>query len=67
VCVCVCDFRRCGCVEAAVAERAPPPHDLAWPVLTLAHGSLYNNNIGDAGVRDLGAVLQVNTTLMTLK
>jgi hypothetical protein len=36
-------------------------------VLTLAHGSLNNNNIGDAGVRDLGAALQVNTTLMTLE
>ncbi len=29
-------------------------------------GSLESNNIGDAGARDLGAALQVNTTLMTL-
>jgi hypothetical protein len=35
-------------------------------VLTLA-GSLGNNNISAAGARDLGAVLQVNTTLTTLK
>jgi hypothetical protein len=30
-------------------------------------GSLANNNIGDAGARDLGAALQVNTTLTTLE
>jgi hypothetical protein len=30
-------------------------------------GSLGDNNIGDAGARDLGAALQVNTTLTTLK
>jgi hypothetical protein len=29
-------------------------------------GSLGANNIGDAGARDLGAALQVNTTLTTL-
>jgi hypothetical protein len=29
-------------------------------------GSLSGNNIGDAGARDLGAALQVNTTLTTL-
>jgi hypothetical protein len=28
--------------------------------------SLGHNNIGTAGARDLGAALQVNTTLMTL-
>jgi hypothetical protein len=28
--------------------------------------SLCDNNIGDAGARDLGAALQVNTTLTTL-
>jgi hypothetical protein len=28
--------------------------------------SLYGSNIGDAGARDLGAALQVNTTLTTL-
>jgi hypothetical protein len=30
-------------------------------------GSLYGNDIGDAGARDLGAALQVNTTLTTLR
>jgi hypothetical protein len=30
-------------------------------------GSLYLNNIGAAGARDLGAALQVNTTLTTLE
>jgi hypothetical protein len=29
-------------------------------------GSLWANNIGAAGARDLGAVLQVNMTLTTL-
>jgi hypothetical protein len=29
-------------------------------------GSLDHNNIGDAGARDLGAALQVNTTLISL-
>jgi hypothetical protein len=37
------------------------------PVLTFAHGSLDRNNIGDEGARDLGAALQVNTTLTKLK
>jgi hypothetical protein len=35
-------------------------------VLTLAHGRLSENDIGDAGARDLSAALQVNTTLTTL-
>jgi hypothetical protein len=30
-------------------------------------GSLKSNQIGDEGARDLGAALQVNTTLTTLK
>jgi hypothetical protein len=30
-------------------------------------GSLYHNNIGATGSRDLGTALQVNTTLRTLK
>jgi hypothetical protein len=29
-------------------------------------GSLWRNNIGDAGAWDLGAALRVNTTLATL-
>jgi hypothetical protein len=42
---------------------------LRWqrePVLTLAHGSLTDNGIGAAGMRDLGVALQVNTTLTEL-
>jgi hypothetical protein len=30
-------------------------------------GSLYGNGIGDAGAQDLGAALQVNTTLTKLE
>jgi hypothetical protein len=30
-------------------------------------GSLLRNNIGDEGARDLGAALQVNTTLTKLE
>jgi hypothetical protein len=63
MCVCGCDFRRCGCVEAAVAERAP--HDLGQ-CSHLHMDSLSSNSIGAAGVRDLGAALQVNTTLTML-
>jgi hypothetical protein len=33
----------------------------------LRMGSLGNNNIGDEGARDLGAALQVNTTLTKLE
>jgi hypothetical protein len=33
----------------------------------LHHGSLGGNMIGAAGARNLGAALQVNTTLTTLK
>jgi hypothetical protein len=57
-------LRRCGCVAVAVAEREP--HDLGQ----CSHfhmGSLGWNNIGAAGARDLGAALQVNTTLTTLE
>jgi hypothetical protein len=51
----------------AVAERE---HNLCQcsrlPMGSL--GSLFaGNNIGDAGARDLGAALQVNTTLTTLE
>jgi hypothetical protein len=59
-------MRRCGCVAVVVAEREP--HDLGQcSHLHLHMGSLSNNNIGDAGARDLGAALQVNTTLTTLR
>ena len=62
----------CGCVggegvlqlRIAVAEREP--HDLGQ-CSHLHMGSLGDNNIGDAGARDLGAALQVNTTLTKLK
>jgi hypothetical protein len=30
-------------------------------------GSLSGNNIGDEGARDLGAALQINTSLTTLE
>jgi hypothetical protein len=59
-----CDFMRCGCVAAAVAEREP--HDLGQ-CSHLRMGSLDFNNIGDAGARDLGAALQVNTTMTMLE
>jgi hypothetical protein len=36
-------------------------------MLTLHVVSLHGNNISDEGARDLGAALQVNTTLTTLK
>jgi hypothetical protein len=41
------------------------PHDLGQ--CSHVHmGSLSENDIGDAGARDLGAALQVNTTLTEL-
>ncbi len=45
-------------------QREREPHDLGQ----CSHymGSLQLNNIGAAGARDLGAALQVNTTLTTL-
>jgi hypothetical protein len=52
-----------GLHAAAVAEREP--HDLGQ-CSHLHIGSLNSNNIGDAGARDLGAALQVNTMLTTL-
>ena len=53
----ICVRCSCGCREAA--------HDLCQ-CSHLHMGSLESNNIGDAGARDLGAALQVNTTLTTL-
>jgi hypothetical protein len=61
----------CGCVGSegvlqlriAVAEREP--HDLGQ-CSHLHMGRLCGNNIGDEGAGDLGAALQVNTTLTTL-
>jgi hypothetical protein len=47
-----------------VSEREP--HDLGQ-CSHLHTGSLQENNIGAAGARNLGAALQVNTTLTTLK
>jgi hypothetical protein len=41
------------------------PHDLGQ-CSHLHMGSLRRNNIGAAGVRDLGAALRVNTTLTKL-
>ncbi len=57
-------MRRCGCAAVAVTEREP--HDLGQ-CSHLHMGSLAMNNIRDAGARDLGAALQVNTTLTTLE
>ncbi len=56
-------MRWCGCVAVAVTTREP--HDLGQ-CSHLLMGSLWNNNIGGAGARDLGAALQVNMTLTTL-
>jgi hypothetical protein len=49
----------------AVTEREP--HDLGRCSHLHCMGSLRGNNIGATGARDLGAALQVNTTLTTLK
>jgi hypothetical protein len=51
---------RCRCV------RERETHDLG-KCSHLHMGSLDMNNIGAAGVRDLSATLQVNTTLTTLE
>jgi hypothetical protein len=47
-------------------QRARKPHDLGQ-CSHLHMGSLRGNIIGAAGARDLGAALQVNTTLTTLR
>jgi hypothetical protein len=52
------------CVAVFVADRKP--NDLGQ-CSHLHMGSLCDNNIGNEGVRDLGAALQVNTTLTTLE
>ncbi len=52
------------CSLSSGAER--PPHDLGQ-CSHLHMGSLESNQIGDAGARDLGAALRVNTTLTTLE
>ena len=57
-------MRRFGFVAVTVAEREP--HDLGH-CSHLLMGSLYGNDIGDAGARDLGAALQANMTLRKLK
>ncbi len=49
---------------ACLAEKEP--HNLGQ-CSHLHMGSLWNNSIGDEGARDLGAALQVNTTLTTLE
>jgi hypothetical protein len=50
--------------------RSPGHSEAVWVwILASAYlriGSLGDNNIGDAGARDLGAALQVNTTLTGL-
>jgi hypothetical protein len=57
-------MKRCGRVAVAVAEREP--NDLGQ-CSHLHMGSLGDNQIGDAGARDLGSALQVNTALKKLK
>jgi hypothetical protein len=47
-----------------MAERDPP--DIGQCSYLLM-GSIGSSKIGDAGARDLGAALQVNTTLTTLE
>ncbi len=47
-----------------MAEREP--HDLGQ-CSHLHMGSLSGSQIGDEGARDLGAALQVNTALKTLR
>ncbi len=58
------DQRQCSCFVVAVAQREP--HDLGQ-CSHLHMVSLGGNNIGAEGARDLGAALQVNTTLTTLQ
>jgi hypothetical protein len=57
---------RCGYVAVAVTGPRREPHDLGQ-YSHLHMVSLRDNNIGAAGARDLGAALQVNTTLTTLE
>jgi hypothetical protein len=61
---CECYLRRCGCVAVLRTEREP--HDIGQ-CSHLHMGSLGVNKIGDEGARDLGAALQVNTTLTELE
>jgi hypothetical protein len=49
-----------------VGPSESEPHDLGQ-CSHLHTGSLNGNGIGAAGARDLGAALQVNTTLTTLE
>ncbi len=53
----------CGCVAVVVTKRE---HDLGQSSPHTHMGSLAQNYIGAAGVRDLGAALHVNTTLTEL-
>jgi hypothetical protein len=57
-------MRWCGRVAVNLAERKP--YDLGQ-CSHLHMGSLGNNNISASGAQDLGALLQVNTTLTTLE
>jgi hypothetical protein len=55
------------CVAVAVADQRGSPKTGFAQCSHLHMGSLAVNQIGDAGARDLGAALQVNTTLRTLE
>ncbi len=61
--VCGCAMRRCGFGAVAVTKRET--RDLSQ-CSRLHMGSLDDNKIRAAGARDLGAALQVNTTLTDL-
>jgi hypothetical protein len=62
-----CGCERCGCVAVAVTEcQEWEPHELGQ-CSQLHMGSLFDNNIGNAGARDLGTALRVNKTLTELK
>jgi hypothetical protein len=56
----------CGSVGVLQLRCQREPHNLGQ-CSHLRMGSLRSNNIGDEGARDLGAALQVNTTLTTLR
>jgi hypothetical protein len=56
-------MRRCGCVAVVVTKREP---NYLGHCSHLRMASLAINNIRDAGARDMGAALQVNTTLTKL-
>jgi hypothetical protein len=51
----------------AVAESPRPRPPGPWLASAHTHDRLASNKIGAAGARDMGAALQVNTTLTELE